>query len=734
MPSNDLYTNDDESALLSMRDFRVKSEKRMICKNKISCWLCGPAGAMVLLGLFIGFIMGYDQAANHVLAEKQKVQTVIIGGSKYDASTTPSELLGHMRKHRKSILEKLHRDYGDFGTVLWDDATIHSIFNLTENAQIRYRRRLIQKLLQKQLAPEKRRTITWVTAGDHRASGRGNLPTDSYTEVLFDTIKDSFAAVGLEFVVKNRAFDGYGSGPALALCMETVYGADVDILSWDFATTDGDHHYRSALWGTRATLHPSQPLLMMIDSGMEGRWKQMSRMDGRLGVALMDTYALLDTVHWRFPDSSKHPAEAVKGWPRAVKYLKCNGSLEGHYFCKDYPKRNFMCNYPEGDLCRENKYLMRDTCKLKKFQTDWMPGWKDHRLKGRLLGLFLLQTLVEALVELSELTKEFNHVPAKKRAQEMLRRYLQQDEQDKFLIANSPLPDNILGKYSRNVGEELLIPLFQRPANCLLASIINDGQQLPKQRMSRYVRRRLQDMKGNSTLVVSNVPNITSLANTLHVAANATDATASAKPEPKEESATTNHLSQQSETGGEVIVNAESQADPVVKSPDNIGSSRSQESLTGRAAEQSIEQVSSTALHDTETSAVTSTPEEEKRTDGISVVDASQNERTHIETVVPEAVDIQRDPETPVDVITENIMATEGSPSVAVNAENVKTTTEAQEVVATDVQSGSNETAVSKENANEAIVVDLSVLTPPLSENQTYSQEEGTTHSGTQTE
>lgn len=35
-----------------------------------------------------------------------------------------------------------------------------------------------------------------------------------------------------------------------------------------------------------------------------------------------------------------------------------------------------------------------------RFQVSWNPGWKDHLLKGRLLGVFLLNMLNEAVLEL----------------------------------------------------------------------------------------------------------------------------------------------------------------------------------------------------------------------------------------------------------------------------------------------------------------------------------------------
>lgn len=54
----------------------------------------------------------------------------------------------------------------------------------------------------------------------------------AYTRVIEDTVRDSFDAVGLRFIANNYAMDGMSSGPELALCMESIYGFDIDILNW----------------------------------------------------------------------------------------------------------------------------------------------------------------------------------------------------------------------------------------------------------------------------------------------------------------------------------------------------------------------------------------------------------------------------------------------------------------------------------------------------------------------
>jgi hypothetical protein len=54
----------------------------------------------------------------------------------------------------------------------------------------------------------------------------------AYTQVIEETVKDSFDALGLRFIANNYAMDGMNSGPELALCLESVFGFEVDILNW----------------------------------------------------------------------------------------------------------------------------------------------------------------------------------------------------------------------------------------------------------------------------------------------------------------------------------------------------------------------------------------------------------------------------------------------------------------------------------------------------------------------
>lgn len=68
--------------------------------------------------------------------------------------------------------------------------------------------------------------FTWVTAGDSPAAGHGNLCSQSYTAILEETVQHHFEASGIQFRAKN-----YASAPELALCMNEVFGGDIDVVA-----------------------------------------------------------------------------------------------------------------------------------------------------------------------------------------------------------------------------------------------------------------------------------------------------------------------------------------------------------------------------------------------------------------------------------------------------------------------------------------------------------------------
>lgn len=396
--------------------------------------------------------------------EEQKGVTTRVG-----LATTPLEMLGLVRKRKRFILEELRAEYGDYAASLIDRNNLANIFQVSEASRHRFHRRILEKILTRQLQPSLTVSIKWVSAGDASAAGYGNMPEDSYTTIMERTVQEAFATVGLEFVAVNLGIDGFGSGLEGALCMDSLYGLDVDFLSWDFASTDGSQSYRAALWGVRAERHPNHPLLVMLDSNDSSRWGRLNRMDGRVGIALMDQLALQSFRLKYLPDSARftNPEQL----PPALQYYQCNGAPEGIVDCNN-DASHFICVDGKGEQCQRHKFRPNLPCKYQEYHSPWIKGWKEHRLRGRLLGLFLFQLLQDALLELDATIKDLN-TPVHQSAHHMIDLYRQKKFQDEILTENSPISPEILGQHAE-VMSDLVSPLFERPARCQLPDTIFD--------------------------------------------------------------------------------------------------------------------------------------------------------------------------------------------------------------------------------------------------------------------
>jgi len=334
-------------------------------------------------------------------------------------------------------------EYGEWSPTILDPLLYSNTFiRLGDPSRKVLRRRILQKIL---AGGSIRRsdgddatmtTFTWVTAGDSAAAGHGTTRgvEQSYTAIVEDTVKDSFAALGIRFEAKNRAIGGggvrrggYGGGSSdtndfrsssssceFAMCMEALYGSDIDILNWDFlsststttTTTDNevlrnsqidqeqqdDRTNQVILWLQRAARHKSKPLLFMMDNAISTLSSHhairnyMNDLDANgVGVGLLTTASFYSDILKRIPDSARmsNPHDEL---PPALRYLRCNESMEGTTLhCDDddssasSSSKRIMCGDVEGEggICKNHKWDTTDeeVCMDTRFQTDWHPGW-----------------------------------------------------------------------------------------------------------------------------------------------------------------------------------------------------------------------------------------------------------------------------------------------------------------------------------------------------------------------
>jgi hypothetical protein len=72
--------------------------------------------------------------------------------------------------------------------------------------------------------------LTWATGGHSASAGHGNFFRDSYTSRMEMAVKPLFKSIGLEFEARNYAMGGTDSAEEVALCMNQIFGRDIDFI------------------------------------------------------------------------------------------------------------------------------------------------------------------------------------------------------------------------------------------------------------------------------------------------------------------------------------------------------------------------------------------------------------------------------------------------------------------------------------------------------------------------
>jgi len=336
-------------------------------------------------------------------------------------------LLEKISESRKLLEEKMKEDFGDYYYHIIFEKNISSFF-MNDISKERLVRRMMKKILMAQQQQEhgvnNTTTFTWTTGGHSASAGHGNLFNQSYTKTMENTAKDVFASVGINFIGKNYAMGGMGSGPELSLCMESIYGSDIDVLSWDFGMTDGRDLWKLTLWGHRAAVHPTRPILVLRGDG-HGRYETLQRMETiGMGVLSMNYPNINDVLKEELPDSNLDAVQV--NVTAALRNFACGGSFES------------------DGICKAEKF--KTGCETAKYQTSWHPGWKAHHLEGSIMGFFMVSTLQEAIEELHLLQNPYNSTSSElydlDSAKSILDFLKRKDDTDLAAAKNSSVPIN----------------------------------------------------------------------------------------------------------------------------------------------------------------------------------------------------------------------------------------------------------------------------------------------------
>lgn len=110
---------------------------------------------------------------------------------------------------------------------------------------------------------------------------------------------------------------------------------------------------------------------MLVDDGESDRWKKLQKFeDIGLSTILMDSVFLNNLIVNKVPDAEDQISNLM---PSYLKYLLCNGHIEGNGYCDDMSS-NYVCDFEADILCLENKFQTGDVCATTKFHKSWNPG------------------------------------------------------------------------------------------------------------------------------------------------------------------------------------------------------------------------------------------------------------------------------------------------------------------------------------------------------------------------
>ena len=338
----------------------------------------------------------------------------------------------------------LQEEYGNYTASVFQRSTLFKQITSNSNLSVdRLKRRLMIKVIQAQLevqmqviqrttsVDEGRDTTTtpvnfvFGIGGPSTAAGHGNLFSQSYGAVLEASLQPIFEALGIHFYAKNYARSAVDSGPQFAMCMNAIFGNELDIVSWDFAITDGIRYSDYELYAQRAGMHRGKPILFSFNP-------QHKKIDHYLEPAGMARFIIAPNVTSKFPQSDDLEESELLALPRGVRYFHCKNDKE---------------------LCLDHKWNTTLACPDKNKvsgQVSWHKGWKDHLLKGHLLASFLIESIVDALDELGNSATNISTDPSESEvplvspsiSKEYLDFLLSLEAKDHETFLASPIPQN----------------------------------------------------------------------------------------------------------------------------------------------------------------------------------------------------------------------------------------------------------------------------------------------------
>mmetsp|Transcript_17490 Transcript_17490/g.26477 ORF Transcript_17490/g.26477 Transcript_17490/m.26477 type:complete len:690 (-) Transcript_17490:415-2484(-) len=434
--------------------------------------------ALVIVTVFVGIAWLTVDSKEETRAKQMEVmkEKSVKNSSSYCSQLCPARLAQRKRRHggdlrdikdlssnvqsaKVKLVEDLKKKYGSYyDTIMMENGKWRGGFQAVtpEISGPRFRRKLKMKILEMQVLlqaensnvdgcdcneekgskyksrrqlevenvvlPDLKQTyanFVWATGGHSAAAGHGNLYNESYTAMMERSVKPIFKSVGIAFDGRNYAMGGMRSAPEIALCQESIFGVDADIITWDFGMTDVPHSWKHFLYLSRAGTHRNRPAFIGINIhgfDFEEKLSVYKKAEAKGLTTFYLSGEVIKNMQDVVPDMFGMNQEEIDAIPEYVRYFKCQNEIE-----KSDPG------------CADNKYN-EALCSNRRHKAPWHPGWKSNSLYGNLMAFFLIENLESTIEEL--IKEDFD--PATK-----LRELKDEEQKDYEIFANDGKLENV---------------------------------------------------------------------------------------------------------------------------------------------------------------------------------------------------------------------------------------------------------------------------------------------------
>ena len=182
-------------------------------------------------------------------------------------------------------------------------------------------------------------------------------------------LKPVFHSIGINFVGRNMAAGGTSSADEVALCANSYFGKDIDIISHDYTMTDARIVNKPLIFASRLALLSQNPPLSDDINDIPSRPAFLLTQWSRTSAVAFAYVELTDipvvalngdvngVIKGKIPDSALLSTAEIEKLPPFLQNFKCDGAIEAN------------------EPCGKEKYSST-ACRSRGHKAGWHPGNK----------------------------------------------------------------------------------------------------------------------------------------------------------------------------------------------------------------------------------------------------------------------------------------------------------------------------------------------------------------------